>query len=237
VRRIASIAIAGLAAIAAAAPAGAAAPRVTNMVVFRDGHAVVRSVAAAASSVRVGGRSCAVGAATPLAALVRARPGKLALKDYASCSKRAADGGGLFVNAIGADRNKGSDGWVYKVGTKLGVAGAADPAGPFGRGRLKGSPRVAWFYCRYTTKDGGCQHTLSLSIVKAEPGAVTVRVRRYSDQGKAAAAAGATVRSGNASAVAGSDGVTRLALAAGRHVLFAEQAGRIRSFPQAVTLP
>ena len=67
--------------------------------------------------------------ATPLAALVHSRVGPLSLRDYGSCGKRAVDSSSLFVAAIGRDRNKGSDGWVYKAGNVLGTAGAAEPAG------------------------------------------------------------------------------------------------------------
>ena len=68
----------GLAAMALAAPpgAGAAAPKVRQMVVFRDGHALTKRVSTAATTVSVGGRRCAVGERTALAALVRSRPGR-----------------------------------------------------------------------------------------------------------------------------------------------------------------
>ena len=57
---------AGLAALLAAPPAGAAAPAVRQMVVFRDGDAVTRTVKAKQVSVRVGRRSCAAGEGTAL---------------------------------------------------------------------------------------------------------------------------------------------------------------------------
>src|SRR5437899_2808360 len=100
------------------------------MVVFRSGHARLAHPSTAQMTVTVHRRRCAVASATPLAALIHSRVGPLSLRDYGSCSKRPADGGGLFVAGIGADHNRGSDGWVYKSGNVLGTAGAADPAGP-----------------------------------------------------------------------------------------------------------
>lgn len=224
-----------LALLAAAAPVAASSPGVKQLVVFRSGNAKQKAVDAHATSVRVSGRSCAVGGATPLAALVNSRVAPLRLRDYASCSARAADGGGLFVTAIGPDRNKGSDGWVYKVGNVLGTAGAADPTGSFGRGRLRAGARVTWFWCHVPKSGGGCTHTLGVAKVSASGGTLTVRVRGYDDQGRAKPAAGATVHAGAVQAVAGSDGLARLSVAPGSHAVWAAQPGRIRSFKVAMS--
>jgi hypothetical protein len=178
----------------------------------------------------VGRKRCAVPGATPLAALVRSGIGPLTLRDYGSCSRRAADATSLFVSAIGSDRNRGSDGWVYKAGNILGTAGAADPSGPLGRGRLRAGARVTWFWCHVTSRDNGCPHTLVVAA-SGGPGTLTVRVRRYDDRGRGAAAAGATVHAGRATATTGPDGVARLTLAAGTYSVHADQATRIRSFP------
>ena len=229
------VALLVLAAAAMPSPAAAAA-RVQQMVVFRDGSAKVAKPSLAATTVRVGRKRCAVGSATPLAALVNSRIGPLALRDFGACSKRAADAGGLFVSRIGPDRNRGSDGWVYKVGNVLATAGAADPSGPFGRGRLRAGARVTWLWCHVTTRDKGCPHTLGVTA-KASTGSLAVRVRRYDDRGKGVAASGATVHAGSATAVAGADGVATLSLPAGSYTVYAEQATRIRSFAVAVTVP
>jgi hypothetical protein len=218
-------------ALAALAPPAAAASRVDQMVVFRSGKAQISHPAAAQATVKVKGRRCAVAADTPLAALVRSGVGPLSLRDYGSCSKRPADGGSLFVGGIGPDRNKGSDGWVYKAGNVLGTAGAADPAGPRGRGRLRPGARVTWFWCHVRTRDKGCPHTLTVASVASAAGTLAVRVRRYDDHGKAAKAAGALIHAGGKTAAAGSDGIARLALGAGRYQVYADQPGRIRSFP------
>jgi hypothetical protein len=216
--------------LAALAPPAAAAARVDQMVVFRSGAARVSHPAMAQTTVKVGGRTCAVAAATPLAALVRSGIGPLSLRDYGSCSKRPADGGSLFVAAIGPDRNLGSDGWVYKAGNVLGTAGAADPAGPLGRGRLRAGARVTWFWCHVTTANGGCPHTLAVAAVPAGAGMLAVHVRHYDDHGKAGTAASAVVHAGSRTAAAGLDGVAHFALPAGRHRVWAEQPGQIRSF-------
>src|SRR3954463_5248688 len=103
----------------------AAASRLHQLVVFRDGNARVSQPAFGQTTAKVGGRRCTVAGATPLAALIRSRVGRLSLHDYGSRGKRAADSSSLFVAAIGRDRNRGSDGWVYKTGNVLGTAGAA----------------------------------------------------------------------------------------------------------------
>lgn len=229
----------GLTAVALLALAGpvpaAAAPRVNQMVVFRNGTAKTARPSLAAATAKVGGKRCAVAAATPLAALIRSGIGPLSLRDYGSCSQRPTDGGGLFVTAIGSDRNKGSDGWVYKAGNKLGTAGAADPSGPFGNGRLRAGARVTWFWCHVTARANGCQDTLAVAA-KSSGRVVTVRVRRYDDQAKGRPAAGALVHAGGQTAITGSDGVARLTLSMGRHSIWASQTGRIRSFAIGVTV-
>ena len=232
--RIRALGIAWLAALLAASPAAAAAPVVEQMVVFRDGDAVTRTVTATEARVRVGRRRCTVGEGTALAALVRSRVGRLGLVDYGSCSMRARDSVGLFVRSIKGERNRGQDGWVYKVGRRGATAGAGDPSGALGRGRLKPGQRVTWFYCRL--RDGGCQRTLTVDA-RPEPGAVSVTVRGYDDEGRGVPVAGATVTAGSASAVSGADGSARLALPAGRHRLVAERDGLVRSFPERVVVP
>jgi hypothetical protein len=215
--------------LAALAPPAAAASRIHQLVVFKDGHAQASHPSMAATTVKVGRKRCAVAGATPLASLVRSGIGPVSLRDYGSCSKRPADAGSLFVSAIGPDRNRGSDGWVYKAGNVLGTAGAADPAGPVGRGRLKPGARVTWFWCHVTARDNGCPHTLAVAV-STGTGMLTARVRRYDDRGKGQPAAGAAVHAGSATATTGSDGVARLTLAPGRYSVYATQAGRIRSF-------
>jgi hypothetical protein len=223
-----------LAALLAASPAAAAAPVVEQMVVFRDGDAVTRTVAARQVRVRVGGRRCTAGEGTALAALVRSRVGRLGLRDFGSCSTRARDSAGLFVSSIKGERNRGQDGWVYKVGNRAATAGAADPSGAFGRGRLKKGQRVTWFFCRL--RDGGCQRTLALTA-RPRPGTVSVTVRGYDDEGRGVPVEGATVSAGSVTAVSGADGRATLALPPGRHRLVAEREGLVRSFGERVVVP
>jgi hypothetical protein len=227
VRRVLLTTVALLAALAP--PAGAATPRLHQLVVFRDGSSRASSPALAPATAKVGRKRCTVGAGTPLAALIRSGVGPLSLKDYGSCSKRAADAGGLFVTRIGADRNKGSNGWVYKVGNVLGTAGAGDPSGPFGRGRMRAGARVTWFWCHVTAKNKGCPHNLSVSVSSGKR-SVTVRVRQFNDFGKGGAAGGATVHVGKHTARAGANGIARVAVPRGGYSVWATQPGRIRSF-------
>jgi hypothetical protein len=230
-----SLLIGGLsAALAAPSAAAAAPPTVEQMVVFRAGDAVTRTVKAKRVRVRVAGRRCAAGEGTALAALVRSHIGRLRLHDYGSCSSRPRDGAGLFVRAIRGDRNRGQDGWVYKVGRRGATAGAADPSGPFGRGRIRSGRRVTWFYCRL--RDGGCQRTLELQA-RPEDGAVAVTVRGYDDAGRGVPIAGATVSTAAVSGVTAADGTVRLELPAGNHRLVAEKDGLVRSFAERVAVP
>lgn len=202
------------------------------MVIFRDGKARLSQPLAAQTRVKVGHRRCVVAGATPLAALAHSGVGPLSLRDYGSCGKRAADSSSLFVTAIGPDRNRGSDGWVYKAGNVLGTAGAADPAGPLGRGRLRAGARVTWFWCHVTSRDNGCPHTLALTVTPGV-GSLVVHVRQYDDRGKGKAASAATVHAGAATATTGADGVASLSVPPGRYSVWAEQPTRIRSFPVA----
>ncbi|MEX1142316.1 MAG: hypothetical protein WD399_10820 [Thermoleophilaceae bacterium] len=226
-----------------AATAQAGAPRVDHMVVFRKGAFLRRRVVARRASADVDGRRCAVAAATPLAALLHARPGAIGFHDYGSCSRRPVDSTGVFVEAIRGQVNDGLDGWVYKVGRRLGTAGAADPAGPFGSGRLRRGDNVVWFYCVFD--EGSCQRSLELRR-RRDGRQVTVAVTGYDDAGDGRAIAGARVvavrrpvrrRSGTrTSARTGADGRATLTLARGRYLLHAARKGLIRAFPRRVTV-
>lgn len=226
---LAAAALGPAAAIAAAAP-----PKVNQLVAFKNGTANQSRVAAAKATARLGTKRCAVGAGTPLAALIHSKPGAIKLHDYGSCSKRAADAAGLYVSAIRKDRASGLNGWVYKVGTKVAPAGAGDPSGPFGRGRLKQNARVTWFYCRMSAATGGCQRTLGVATKALGGGALRVTVRAFDDRGRARAAAGATVHAGAATAKADSKGVATFTLPAKRVRVHAESKGAVRSFEEAV---
>jgi hypothetical protein len=226
--------IVALSVLGPAMPADAAAPKIRQLIVFRDGSAAQKAVSTRATPVRVEGRRCTAGDRTPLAALVRSRPGRIRLRDYGSCSRRARDGGLLFVRAIRGDVNRGRDGWVYKVGRRAATAGAADPAGPFGRGRLRAGRRVTWFYCRL--RRGGCQRTLELRW-RAEPGTLVATVRGYDDEARGVAVEGATVSAGGKSALTDAAGEARLPLPAGRYRAVAEKEGMVRSFAERVEVP
>jgi len=211
----------------------AAAPRVRQMVVFRDGHALTKRVSAAATTLNVSGRRCATGKGTALAVLARSHVGRLRLRDFGACSSRPADAGLLLVTGIGADRNRGQRGWVYKVGRRAATAGAGDPSGPFGNGRLRAGQRVTWFYCVRATD---CQRTLE---VRAEPtaGGIVATVRGYDDAGDGVAVEGARVSAGAVTGLTGADGRVQLALASGTHRLVARKDGLVRSFTELVEVP
>jgi hypothetical protein len=228
--------VVGLLAVLAPAPAGAA--TVELMVVGKQ--RVLREpapVKLAARSVRVGGRRCAVGRATPLSVLAGTRL-RVRLQDYGSCGRSPRDAGTLYVTQIGPDRRGGPAGWVYKVGRRAGTTGAGDPSGPFGTGRrLRGGQRVLWFWC-VQDRGGACQRTLEVSPSSSTvaPGApLRVTVRGYDDNGRGVPVAGAVVRLGTAEATTDASGVAEVAApASGAARLTAGHTGMVRSWPRTV---
>jgi hypothetical protein len=222
---------------AAAVPAGAtaAAPRVEVIVAGTGGVlAGPRFVRASATTVAVGRRRCGVAAATPLAALAavrRARGPDFRLRDYGRCSRRVAESSALFVTQVGPDRNRRTDGWVYKVGRRVPSIGAADPGG---RG-LRAGDRLTWFYCR-AQSSGGCQRTLEVAPVSRAGQPLRVLVRGYDDNGRGVAVAGATVSAGAQTAVTAADGTASFpVLGATTRSVQAQRAGMVPSFPVRVT--
>ena len=221
-------------AVAGGAEGAASAPKVRQLVVFRDGPAAQQRVGTARTHVRVRGRRCAVGDRTALAALARSRAGRLRFKDFGACSSSPADAAGLLVTGIRSDRNRGQRGWVYKVGHRAATAGAGDTGGPFGRGRLRRGQRVTWFYCVRATD---CQRTLAMRI-RPESGGIAVTVRGYDDVADAIPVEGASVSSsGGVTGVTGADGSVRLVLPPGTHRLVARKDGLVRSFTERVEVP
>ena len=236
-RRALALLLAGAA--LAAPPAAGARAKVHVMVVGKSAVlAGPERVALKSRFARVGGERCSIGRATPLSVLAGTGV-SFRLRDYGACSLRARDAGSLYVSKLGPDRESGSDGWVYKVGRRVGTAGAADPAGSFGTGRLlRAGQRVLWFWCVKDPADQ-CQRTLETSSARTvAPGApLPVTVRGYDEAGNGVAVEGATVRLGAATAVTGPDGVAALtAPAAGRYRLQAEKPGTVLSFPARVTV-
>jgi len=222
---------------AGALPVSAAlakAPQVDQLVAFKSGKILERAVRASAIHVRVEGRRCAVAEGTALASLVLARPGTVGLADYGSCSARPRDGGGLYVRSIRSDRAQGLSGWVYKVGRRLATAGAADPAGAFGNGRLRRGQRVTWFYCRI--RNASCQRSLTAEP-KTEAGGVTITVRGFDDDGEGVPVPGATVRAGGAEAETDAAGRATLELGPGTYRVRAEKKGLVPSFRERVIVP
>jgi hypothetical protein len=223
----------------------AAAPTVQSMIVGAGGRILAPewTVSAAATTLRVGGRGCAVAAGTPLAVLAADRraggPG-FAMRDYGRCGSSPANSGQLFVYSIGGQSNGGQSGWEYKVEGVSGSAGAGDPSGPMGDGRLlRSGQRVLWFWCEASA--GGCQRTL---IANPASGSVsrgrslTVTVLGYDNEGRAAPVAGAIVTLGSDFASTGSHGrATLLAPSApGRYQLAAARRGLVPSFPGTIVV-
>ena len=223
-----------LLAVAVAAPASAA--RVELVVVGKE--RVLRpakEVRLKVRKVRVEGRRCRVGAATPLSVLVAAKL-PLGLRDYGHCGARPRDAAGLYVTRVRREREKGRGGWVYKVGRRTPSLGAADPSGR----RLRDGQRITWFWCEQDDS-GGCQRTLEAQPDRttATPGeALSVNVRGYDDHGKSIAVEGATVTLGSASAVSDAAGIAVLTVNAerGKQRLEATRDGLVPAFPVVVTV-
>ena len=222
-------------ALVLAAPATASAAEVELMVVGKE--RVLRApadVRLKARSVKVAGRRCRVGAATPLSVLVATKL-KLGLRDYGHCTRRPRDAAGLYVTRVKREREKGRGGWVYKVGRKTPSLGAADVSR-----RLRDGRRITWFWCEQDS-GGGCQRTLEArpDRTSAAPGeTLTVTVRGYDDQGRGVAVAGATVTLGSATAVSDAAGAAVLTVPAepGQLALEATADGLVRAFPVEVTV-
>ena len=221
---------------------GAAA--VDVMVVGEDGAPLAgpKRVRARSSLVTASGRACRVARSTPLAALARALRGVAGYHatDYGRCSRRdPASSAQLFVDRVGSQRNRGQDGWFYKVNDRAGTAGAGDPAGPRGRGRLRRGDRVLWFYCLFGRAGPGCQRSLRIVVPRGQAAAVgaplRASVRAYDDEGRAHPARGAVLALGGRTAVTGADGgATLVPAAAGRLPLRATLAGATPAFPRIV---
>lgn len=237
--RIAGVAF--LLAVAGATPA-AASPRVNVMVVGKTRTLfAAHSVIAGRSSVAVGRNRCGVAAATPLAALLgarRAHAPAFHVSDYGACTSHTTESDSLFVDRVSHDRNRGRDGWYYKVGHKAGTSGAASPSGPFGDGhRLRSGARVAWFYCHFT--QSSCQRTLEVALSTQHPApreVVRVTVRGYDDFGRAQKTGGVAVRLGDSKAITAADGTAQLAAPAapGLYSVSAQKQGAVPAFPEAV---
>jgi hypothetical protein len=203
-------------------------------VAFRDGSAKQKSVVAHDAKAKLGGKSCNVAAGTGLAALIRSGIGPLKLDDYGSCSRRPADAAGLYVRSIAGERAKGANGWVYKVGNKVATAGAGDPSGAFGRGRLVEGDRVTWFYCRMNVRTSSCQRTLGVNAQPQGGGIVEVTVRAYDDRGRGKLVKGAKVHASDVVATTGADGKATLQPGSGRARVWASAKRLVRSFEEAV---
>jgi hypothetical protein len=220
---------------AAAVPATASAAEVEVMVVGKD--RVLRAPAEVRLKVRtvkVAGRRCRIGAATPLSVLAATKL-KLGLRDYGHCGRRPRDAAGLYVTRIRREREKGRGGWVYKVGRRTPSLGAADMSR-----RLRDGQRVTWFWCEQDDS-GGCQRSLEVRPERttAAPGeTLRVTVRGYDDQARGLPVEGATVTLGSATAVSDAGGVAVLTVPAepGEHPLEATRDGLVRAFPVEVTV-
>ena len=220
----------------AAARGGGRAARVQVMVVGKSGTVVEAvTLQARPAVVRASGRACKVNGSTPLAALVAAldkrRIGRH-VRDFGACERRnARSSGQLFVDRIGRERNRGQDGWVYKVNDLARDVGAADPAGR----RLRNGNRVMWMYCVMEAATSSCQRSLRVTPSRADgPPGSTLRllVEGYDDRRHKAPVAGATVTLGPLSAVTDASGHASLVRpAAGIYTLAATAPGAMPSFP------
>jgi hypothetical protein len=232
-------ALAAIVGMSTGAIAQAAPPAVQVMVVGSTGAILSgpRTVSASAVGVKVGSRSCAVGAATPLAALADLHGPMFLLRDYGHCGSSPSGAGELFVYSLAGEQNRGQNGWEYKVNNRSGSTGAGDQSGAQGNGRLlTGGQRVLWFWCQ--AYGGGCQRTLEVSAASTvgRGGSLSVKVTGYDNEGHGAPVAGAIVTLGSDFAsTAGSGRASLIAPStAGRYTLSATRRGLVPAFPQTV---
>lgn len=221
------------------------APLVQSMIVGTSGLIVspARTVRASATTVRVAHKGCAVAAGTPLAVLAAARRAggpSFSVRDYGRCGSSPANSGQLFVYSLAGEANGGQNGWEYKVNGVAGSAGAGDPGGPNGDGRLlRPGERVLWFWC--VASGGGCERTLeaapSVSIVP-RGGPLAVTVSGYDNEGRATPIAGAIVTLGSDFASTGAGGRASLIApgAPGTYTVSAHKQSLVASFPQTIVV-
>ena len=178
-----ALALTALVVLVAAAAAEAAGPRVRAMVVDRSGRVIAGVTSVRLDAFRHG--RCRIRAGLPLAALEQLRVGYRA---RGGCES-------LYVFQLGRDRARGQQGWVYKVGTRVGTAGASDPSGPFGSGPIRSGAEVVWFWCRHALR---CQRTLRITGERhvRSGGRMRLRVRGYDDFGRSRVVRGARVTFG-----------------------------------------
>jgi hypothetical protein len=133
------------------------------------------------------------------------------------------------VDRVGAERARGADGWVYKIGHLAPGLSAGSP-----RVRARAGQTMLWFYCRQGAN--GCQRTLELTASSSPVAAgapVTFTVRGYDDRGRGVLAAGARVDFAGGSAVTAPSGRATLPAPAraGRFRATATAPGLVASFP------
>ena len=202
-----------------------------------------RTVSAGATTVRVGARGCAVAAGTPLSVLASLRHAggpSFALRDYGHCGSAPRNSGQLFVYSLGGERNRGQNGWEYKVDGISGTTGAGDPSGPRGDGRrLRSGAQVLWFWC--VAFAGGCQRTLHLApgaSTASRGGSLPVTVTGYDNEGRAAPVAGAIVTLGTDFASTSAAGEATLVVPSvpGSYAVSARKSGLVESFPETIVV-
>ena len=167
-------------------------------------------------------------------------PARDGSRDYGRCGSSPRNSGQLFVYALGGERNRGQNGWEYKVNGVAGGAGAGDPSGPNGDGRLlRAGERVLWFWCE--ASGGGCERTLeaapSASIV-VRGGSLSVTVSGYDNEGRPTPIAGAIVTLGSDFASTGARGRASLIAPAapGTYTVSAHKQSLVPSFPQTIVV-
>ncbi len=216
--------------------ARARAARVQVMVVGKRGTvAEAATLRTRSTVVRASARRCEVDGSTPLAALAAALARRgigMRVRDFGRCERRnARSSGQLFVDRVGRERNRGQDGWVYKVNDRARSVGAADLAAP----PLKRGDRVLWLYCVMDAATRGCQRSLRVAARKLDgpPGSVLqLAVEGYDDERRKVPVAGATLTLGPVTALTDANGQASLVRpAGGSYALVATAPGAVPSFP------
>lgn len=162
------------------------------------------------------------------------------IRDYGHCGGSPANSAELFVYSLGGERNRGQNGWEYKVDGASGTTGAGDPSGPAGNGRrLSSGEQVLWFWC--TAHSGGCERSLevrSSTATVARRSALAVTVVARDNEGRSVPVPDAIVTLGTDFASTGAGGRATLFAPSspGRYQVSATGRGLVPSFPETIVV-
>ena len=211
-------------------PARPGAPRrgaAELMVVGRGGESLLGAARPrrGRSAVKVDGHRCRVAGRTPLAALARTPAGARGCEDFGACGSGRPTPSGLYVRGVEGQRERGADGWVYKIGNKAPSLGAGDR-----RGTLRRSARVLWFWCA-TGRTAASGRWRSAPRADGRPGRAARACAPTTTTGRACPPRGRRCGSARRAPSRTPSGVAAPARPRSRSASWRRKPGVVRSFP------